>query len=175
MLQQHSDLLSDTADQLLESYILDQTGSTRKTAEVRLAFLRRCREVGIEQGVAELQAGEIPPELDSILQEISTPAGPEAMPGRIRLCEQALQSVSREGNPSLWARLQFFLGDCWSQNVQADRAANIERAITAYNRSLEISDSASHALRMGGFHEASWDGLRRKDSRQSSSKRRACY
>ncbi len=138
VLQEHPELLSDTADQLLESYAQDQTGRTRQTAEARLTFLRRCRKVGIEQGVAELQAGEIPPEVDSILRELSTPAQPASMPGRIQLCEQALQSVSQESNPPVWAKLQFFLGDSWYQNLQGGRAANIERAITAYSRSLEV-------------------------------------
>ncbi len=137
-LREHPDLMTDTADGLLEAFAQDQAGGARQMVEARLGFLRRCRTMGVAQAFAEQEGPGVPAEVGLLLQELATPAPPAAMPQRIRRCEQALRSVPRERDPRLWATLQFYLGDCWCQNQREDRAANVERAIAAYQRSLEV-------------------------------------
>jgi tetratricopeptide (TPR) repeat protein len=60
-LEQHSELLTDEADDLLGQMIVSQTDEfTIAYLEQHRVLLRRCREVGVEQAFAEESGNEIP-------------------------------------------------------------------------------------------------------------------
>ncbi len=61
------------------------------------------------------------------------------MPRRIELCRQALALVDRLPIHALWAALQDdSMASSHAQNLQGDRAANIERAIEGYEQALQV-------------------------------------
>jgi tetratricopeptide (TPR) repeat protein len=70
--------------------------------------------------------------------EINRLVTPEEMPQRIKLCEQALERVSRESNPKLWGSLHNDLGTSLSRNPDGSRAKNIEEAIQHFLQALEV-------------------------------------
>ena len=75
---------------------------------------------------ASTRASAPGPELQSILQALSRPAGQADMPQRVELCEQALRLVPREQAPTLWAWLHAELGNSLAEAPYAQRAENLE-------------------------------------------------
>ena len=81
----------------------------------------------------------IPPDLDSIIEELSQPARSlTEMPRRIELCRLALASTSREKNTEIWGTLHNELASSLAQNTQGTRADNLEQAIHHYEQAQEV-------------------------------------
>ena len=74
----------------------------------------------------------MPPELQSILEELDQPARRTDMARRTHLCRQALAVLDRRDDPDLWAALQGELGNSLHSSLSGDRAENLEQAIDAY-------------------------------------------
>ena len=60
------------------------------------------------------------------------------MARRIKLSQRALDLVSRQENPALWAELQNGLANGLARSPQGDRADNIEQAIIHYLEALKV-------------------------------------
>jgi hypothetical protein len=60
------------------------------------------------------------------------------MPQAVAVCQAALELVSRDSQPELWAVLQGRLGNSLAQNSLGDRAQNIEDAIEHYELALQV-------------------------------------
>ncbi|OQY87503.1 MAG: hypothetical protein B6D41_11635, partial [Chloroflexi bacterium UTCFX4] len=82
--------------------------------------------------------GDIPADVQPILQEISRLTRLPDMPRKIELCRAALERVTREQNPNLWAALQNEIANALAQNPQGERAENLEEAIRHYELALEV-------------------------------------
>jgi tetratricopeptide (TPR) repeat protein len=94
----------------------------------------------VEAAMAE-QSGpgfDIPPEVRPLLDALGHLTRRTDMPRRIELCRQALALVDRSTNPRLWAALQGELANGYTQNLQGDKAANLERAIEGYEQALQV-------------------------------------
>jgi tetratricopeptide (TPR) repeat protein len=94
----------------------------------------------LEAAMAE-QSGpgfDIPPEVRPLLDALGHLTRRTDMPRRIELCRQALALVDRSTNPRLWAALQGELANGYTQNLQGDKAANLERAIEGYEQALQV-------------------------------------
>ncbi len=87
---------------------------------------------------AQASAGDVPPELESILHQLSQPARLSDMPHRIELGRKALSLMDREDNPSLWAGLQVELGISLAQSPLGSRAENLEQARHHLQQALEV-------------------------------------
>jgi CHAT domain-containing protein len=99
------------------------------------------RAIGMERK-APSRSRELPVDLNGILQELLQPVRDVRQMGRrVELCRQALVLVSREANPDIWAALQSELGNSLAQTLVGKRAQNIEDAITAYKKSLQVYTS----------------------------------
>jgi len=149
------ELLTDEADALLARLLeenRDDPQAVRILTEHR-DLLRRCRAEGVgpafgaKMGVPP-DMGEVPQEMQPILQELGRPARRADMPRRIELCRQALRLVERGQNPPLWAALQNGLANSLAQTPLGERAENIERAIEHYSQVGEES------LDLGSAHFA---------------------
>ncbi|MDX6380977.1 MAG: hypothetical protein QOI57_2001 [Rubrobacteraceae bacterium] len=136
-------LLTNTADEvlvtLLEQYE-DNEDATRQLEEHR-ALLARCYCKGIDAAFAD----RLPPpaarsesELGTLLQELGQLTKPGDMPQAVAVCQAALELVSRDSQPELWAALQGRLGNSLAQNPLGDRAQNIEDAIEHYELALQV-------------------------------------
>ena len=82
--------------------------------------------------------GEIPKEVQPLLQELSRPARRSDMPRRIQVCKQALSKIDRGVNAPLWGVLQNTLANSLAQTPAGDRAENLEQAIHHYTLALEV-------------------------------------
>jgi hypothetical protein len=115
ILEAHLELLSDEADQLLAQLIEAAREQNDADAEKMLAehrdLLQRARRDGIDVAFAAKQAaaggqpsavGDIPAELQLLLQKIVRLTHLSDMPHKIELCQQALRQLRREENPLLW-------------------------------------------------------------------------
>ena len=60
------------------------------------------------------------------------------MPRRIKLSQRALELVSRQQNPTLWAELQNGLANGLARSPHGDRADNIEQAVEHYRQALKV-------------------------------------
>ncbi len=80
----------------------------------------------------------VSPELREILNELSQPARIPDMPCRVQFCRKALNLLSREQHPQLWAALQNEFGNNLSQSPLGERAENLKQAIAAYQQALEV-------------------------------------
>ncbi len=81
---------------------------------------------------------QLPPDLRAILKDLDRPARRSDMPRRIVLCRRALQLVSREAQPELWAALQNKLAHSLYQSLLENRAENIEQSIHHYQQALQV-------------------------------------
>jgi CHAT domain-containing protein/tetratricopeptide (TPR) repeat protein len=77
-------------------------------------------------------------ELRTILQELNQPARSDDMSRIIELCQQALNMVSQQNQPELWAALKNELANSLVNNPLGNRAENIEQAIFHYQQTLEV-------------------------------------
>ena len=100
--------------------------------------LREALAQAAQQAAPGSGLGEIPDDVRPILQELSQPARRADMPRRIQLCEQALNRVDQEVNPTLWAFLQGELANSLNQNPLGERAENLERVIHHNTQALEV-------------------------------------
>jgi CHAT domain-containing protein/tetratricopeptide (TPR) repeat protein len=71
------------------------------------------------------------------------PATPPARPRRISLCRRALDELSREARPQLWARLHAELGLCHLQAARStpsapDPAPDLQQAVHHYHQALQV-------------------------------------
>jgi CHAT domain-containing protein/tetratricopeptide (TPR) repeat protein len=73
--------------------------------------------------------------LHSILKQLTKQT---ASHQRADLCLRALALISREQDPTLWATLQKDLADSLVRDPSANRRKNLERAIEAYARAIDI-------------------------------------
>ena len=144
VLEQAPELLSEKADQMLESIMqaAQEQGDTnaQQFFESHRALLHRCQEVGVEAAFIELSqsSSDVQEELQIILQELSQPARRRDMPRRVKLCQKALTMVTRENQPELWGALQNTLANSLAQNPMDSRAENLEQAIGHYQQALEV-------------------------------------
>jgi len=140
LLKQHPELLSAEADALLGELIKESDKDQVESLTALRAFLRRCREVGIDKAFADQTGGLIPPELElaAILGELSQQGRPDELPARIQLFQKALKFVRREQAPTLWATLHNELGNSLIQNSDGVRAENLEQAITHFEQALTV-------------------------------------
>ena len=145
IIEQHPELLTDEVDGLLARLAGTQKddGARRMVVEHR-TLLRRCREIGIKAAFAELvgavstEGSPIPSRLQTILAELSRPARISDIPRRVQLCRYALSLVERIAHPELWATLQNILANSLAQNPRGNHAENVEQAIRAFERALEV-------------------------------------
>jgi tetratricopeptide (TPR) repeat protein len=136
-------VLSDAADEvllhLLKQY-KDNEDFTRIVEEYR-RLLARCRHEGIDAAFDDRLRRPMTPhedELGALLEELSSLSRPRDMPRVLALCWAALQLVSRDHQPELWAALQGKLGDSLSDNPLGDRAQDLEQAIEHYEQALAV-------------------------------------
>ncbi|WP_287910895.1 hypothetical protein [Chloroflexus sp.] len=150
IVEQHPELLSDEADELL-SHWLEAARSQGDASAVRVleeqrALLRRCREVGVAQAFVEhaeaIGTTALPSDLLPMLTELTRPDAPLDMPQRIDLCHRALALIDRASQPQLWAAVTVILADSLAQHPFGDRAENVERAIRYYEQALEVRTRA---------------------------------
>src|SRR5829696_2422646 len=76
--------------------------------------------------------------LQQLLDEFQQLAQAGEMPEAIHLSETALELVSQNSEPQLWAWVQFQFGTSFGQAPGGDRSENLERAIEHYNRALLV-------------------------------------
>jgi tetratricopeptide (TPR) repeat protein len=101
------------------------------------AALRQLQTV--QQETTQQNTSSIPPELNTILQQLSQPPrDARDMPRRAQLCQRALTLLPRAQNPPLWGDLQNELANSLVQNPLGERAANIEQALHHYQQVLEV-------------------------------------
>lgn len=93
------------------------------------------------------EAAEAPASsLESLIEQIrGLPKIPEVLPQRIALCRQALELVSRESRPTLWAQLHVELGLCLYQMSDVDRPRHLEEAIKHFEGALTVYTRQDHA------------------------------
>ncbi len=77
-------------------------------------------------------------DLQNILDELDQPVRIPDMPRRVQLCRKALNLLSRQQDPQLWAALQKEFGDSLQQSLLGERAENLEQAIATYQQALEV-------------------------------------
>jgi CHAT domain-containing protein len=143
IVEHHSELLTDAADNLLAEMAATRTSEDSQRAPVACrALLRRCREIGVSAAFAEtgseLNSDSISDRLRVALDELRHPSSTTELPHRIELCRRALELVEREQNPGLWAALQGELANALAQNPHGDREENLERAIAGYDQALVV-------------------------------------
>jgi len=77
--------------------------------------------------------------LDTLREQIRALHGiPERMPETADLCRQALELVSREAQPELWAALNMELGLCLMLVRDEEPVQNLEKAIYHFEQALEV-------------------------------------
>jgi CHAT domain-containing protein/tetratricopeptide (TPR) repeat protein len=79
--------------------------------------------------------------LQIVLEQLAQEADPHQ---RTALCDRALTLVPREQNPIGWAALQKHLADSLVQDPSGSRRNNLERAIEAYGRAIEVYVPGKH-------------------------------
>src|SRR4051812_34081927 len=79
-------------------------------------------------------------ELEGILDEILKPleSGQLEVQRRIELSQRALALLPREQDPGLWAFLQRYLAQAYTQDPLDNRADNLERAIEHCEQALTV-------------------------------------
>jgi CHAT domain-containing protein/tetratricopeptide (TPR) repeat protein len=88
-------------------------------------------------------------ELIPILEKLKLPAQRQNMPERVELCRRVLEIIGRHRlNPvndataqalqALWAFVQVELGDSLAENPSGEPTENLELAIAAYQKALEV-------------------------------------
>jgi CHAT domain-containing protein/tetratricopeptide (TPR) repeat protein len=83
--------------------------------------------------------------LDTLREQIHALHGiPEKMPETTDLCRQALELVSREAQPELWAALNMELGLCLMLMRDEEPVQNLEKAIYHFEQSLEVFTRRAH-------------------------------
>ncbi len=87
--------------------------------------------------------GDIPADVQPILQEISRLTRLSDMPRKIELCRAALERVPREQDLMLWAMLNGELANALNQNPQGSRADNLEQAIHYYEQIQQVYTRAA--------------------------------
>jgi tetratricopeptide (TPR) repeat protein len=143
-------LLGEEAQELLRALAEEarEAGDERAAALIdeHRRLLERSREEGVEAAFADLVAPIAPTDLDAVLAELAQePSTPAENERRLELCRLALEVVSRDDNPELWALLQASLGTSLIFATLRDRAENVEGAIAAYEAALEELDGAARA------------------------------
>src|SRR5215216_415344 len=76
--------------------------------------------------------------LQQLLDELQQLAQAGETREAIHLSETALEVVSKNGEPQLWAWVQFQLGTSFGQAPGGDRSENLETAIEHYNQALLV-------------------------------------
>src|ERR1700688_742335 len=84
-----------------------------------------------------------PPDPEAILRELRDDSDRLDACRRIELCELALQHLSREVKPVLWALAQFELGNSFKDCQAGSRAQNLEHSLASYTAALEVFTSDS--------------------------------
>jgi CHAT domain-containing protein/tetratricopeptide (TPR) repeat protein/DNA-directed RNA polymerase subunit RPC12/RpoP len=158
LLENTPELLADNANtrlmQLVKAAQEKNDENARQVFEQHLTLLRRCREVGIEKAFAEKNQSiskDISVKLNDILQEINQLTRLGDMPRRIELCQQALNMVSRQNQPKLWASLQDQLAISLAQSPLGNLAENLEEAIHHSQLALKIYTHRAFPERWAGI------------------------
>ena len=143
-------LLGEEAQELLRALAEEarEAGDERAAALIdeHRRLLERSREEGVEAAFADFVAPIAPTDLDAVLAELAQePSTPAENERRLELCRLALEVVSRDDNPELWALLKASLGTSLIFATLRDRAENVEEAIAAYEAALEELDGAARA------------------------------
>ena len=140
VLQQHSDLVDEGLVQVMGAAVtqLQQQGEKRQSEWLAHVVKRVAQVIGLSR--AETSSGELPKDLNWILQELSQPVSNlRQMSRRVELCRQALTLLPRQENEEFWAAMQIALGNSLMQTILGDdRAQNIEEAIAVYQQVLQI-------------------------------------
>ena len=157
ILDSHSGILvGDAVDAQLAEFV--ELGRERGEEFVRMLedrrwLLRHCRADGVERAFAEWSARHTtaesaeprdePRDVGRLLARLGELADPQHTPERIELLQQALAIVSPTTVPQAWADLQYALADSIRKDDRGDPAANLERAIGAFE--VLVRSVPSHA------------------------------
>ena len=119
---------------------LEAALSSRPDLAARLEAVAQAMGMGVNR--------DVPSDLQPIIQELSQPARLTDMARRAQLCRQALNLLSRNDNPQLWAVLQERWATAWPRSIR--RQGREHRASHRRLRaSLAGEDPPSHARRVG--------------------------
>ena len=140
VLQQNQSLLDKGLIQVMAQVIesLRQQGQKEQTNRLAQITIRLAQLLKTDG--TSLPKSFIANYLREVLQVLSQPSDLRGMAQRVVLCRQALLLVFCQENKKLWAFFQNELGNSLAQSQQGDHAQNIEDAIKAYNRALQIWD-----------------------------------
>lgn len=109
-----------------------------------IALLYQCRQVGIDVAFAEANGLGVDEheKLEVILQHLDQ-LSKEERPRRLDLCYQALELLSRDTHPEIWAYLHHEIANNLAQSLSVNQAENIEKAFEHYQKALTIYDRES--------------------------------
>jgi CHAT domain-containing protein/tetratricopeptide (TPR) repeat protein len=172
VLQQHGDLVDGGLVQVMEALVaqLRQQGRGQQADWLENLTGQIGQAMGMG-GAVSPSGGELPGDLNGILQELSQPVRDVRQMGRrVELCRRALALVPRQGNEPLWAALQMELGNSSYQNSVGDRSQNIKDAIHAYSQSLKVRNReidpigwAKSTMGLANAYSARLEGNREQD------------
>jgi CHAT domain-containing protein/tetratricopeptide (TPR) repeat protein len=154
ILEEHPDLLSNQTEQelgeLITAFQVKQDENARQSVTQHLAFLRRCREIGIklafwEKSHAESNNGEtstiIPIGFEEDMQQLidlnsQIRSNPGLLPQKIALVKSMLSRLVEGQSPLFRGLLLNHLGLAYSELSTGDRGENLQNAITWYRKAL---------------------------------------
>jgi tetratricopeptide (TPR) repeat protein len=140
VLEQHSDLVDGGLVQVMGALVaqLRQQGQGQQADWLENLAGQVTQAMGMG-GAAPPGGGELPGDLNAIVQELRQPVRDVRQMGRrLDLCRRALALVPRQGNEQLWAALQVELGNSLVFNQLGDLGLHLEEALMAYEQALQV-------------------------------------
>jgi len=101
-------------------------------------FIQRFRNWAIDMQVEAEQKAFILYNLSQVIVNFPIGNVAENIEEAIACCQTALKVLNRDANSELWAEIQNLLGIAYCQRIKGDKAENLEVAIDAFEKALQV-------------------------------------